>query len=339
MRSFASDNNAKVHYKIFEALQKANEGYEVSYGYDKYTKRTLQLFKNIFGDDSEVFFVYNGTGANVLGLSAITNSFNAIICSSQAHINLDECGAPEKFTGCKIIPIDTPDAKLKVEKFEKILSLKGVEHHSQPKVISITQSTELGTVYTIDELKDITNFAHNNNMFVHMDGARISNAAVSLNKGLKEITKDVGIDVLSFGGTKNGMMFGEAVIFFDKKLSENFKYIRKHGMQLHSKMRYIAAQFEALLTDNLWYENAKHANDMAKYLESKLKEFSKIQITQKVEANAVFAVFPKNIIPLLQEKYFFYVWDELKNEVRLMTSFDTTKDDIDGFINLIKELT
>ncbi|MEZ0537743.1 low specificity L-threonine aldolase [Caldicellulosiruptoraceae bacterium PP1] len=338
MRSFASDNNAKVHPKIFEALLKANEDYEISYGYDKYTKRTIELFKNIFGDDIEIYFVYNGTGANVLGLSAITQSYNAIICSNQAHIYSDECGAPEKFTGCKIIPVDTSDAKIDVKSIEKLLILKGVEHHSQPKVISITQSTELGTVYTIDELFEITQFAHKNQILVHMDGARISNAAVSLNKSLKEITKDIGVDVLSFGGTKNGMMFGEAVIFFNKELAKDFKYIRKHGMQLHSKMRYISAQFEALLADNLWFENAKHANNMAKYLESKLKEIEGIIITQKVEANAVFAIFPKNIIPKLQEKYFFYVWDEEKNEVRLMTSFDTTKEDIDGFIDLIKEL-
>ncbi|KRQ86405.1 Low specificity L-threonine aldolase [Caloramator mitchellensis] len=333
MRSFASDNNARVHPKIMEAIVKANEGDVVSYGDDIYTERAVNKFKEIFGEDIDVYFVYNGTGANVLGLGTITRPYNSIICSSWAHINTDECGAPEKNTGCKIISLPSADAKIQVEDIEKHLHALGVEHHSQPKVISITQSTELGTVYTVDEIKKISDFAHRNNMLVHMDGARIANAAASLNKGLREITRDAGVDVLSFGGTKNGMMFGEAVVFFNKELSKDFKFIRKQSMQLHSKMRYISAQFEALLSDNLWFENAKHANEMAKYLESKVREIKGIEITQKVEANAVFAILPRQTIEKLLKKHFFYIWNEETNEVRWMTSFDTTKEDIDSFVS------
>lgn len=337
MKSFASDNTASVHPKIMESLVNANGGHEKSYGYDIYTERAINKFKDLLGQDIEVYFVYNGTAANILGLNTITNTYSAILTTEWAHINTDECGAPEKNLGCKIISVPTKDGKININDIKKYLHAKGVEHHSQPKVISITQSTELGTVYTKEEITEIADFAHKNDMYLHVDGARIANAAASLNIDIKEFTKDAGVDVLSFGGTKNGLMFGEAVVFFNKNLAKGFKYIRKQSMQLHSKMRYISAQFEALLSDNLWLNNAMHANEMAKYLESKIKEIPFINITQKVEANAIFATLPREIIDRLQEKYYFYVWNEETNEVRWMTSFETTKQEIDEFVDDIKK--
>ncbi|MCX7694770.1 MAG: low specificity L-threonine aldolase [Caloramator sp.] len=338
MKSFASDNTSRVHPKIMESIVNANFDNAKSYGYDEYTLRAEEKFKKLFGEDIDVYFVYNGTAANILGLASITNTYNSIICSEWAHINTDECGAPEKNIGCKIISVPSRDGRIKLEDVKKHLFAVGVEHHSQPKVISITQSTELGTVYTKEEIKEIADFAHNNNMYLHMDGARIANAACFLNLDIKEFTKDAGVDVLSFGGTKNGMMFGEAVIFFNRNLSEGFKYRRKQYMQLHSKMRYISAQFEALLTDDLYIKNARNANDMAKYLEGKLREIPNIIITQRVEANAVFASLPREVIDRLLEKYYFYIWNEDKNEVRWMTSFDTTREEIDEFVEDIKRI-
>jgi threonine aldolase len=251
---------------------------------------------------------------------------------------MDECGAGENFTGCKLITIPTKDGKMNPKQIKPLLHSIGNEHHSQPKVISITQSTELGTVYSIAEIKNLAKFAHKNNMFLHIDGARISNAVATLNTDFKRMITDTDIDVLSFGGTKNGMMFGEAVIFFNKKLSKDFKYIRKQGMQLSSKMRFISAQFLALLSNDLWLKNAQHSNKMAKLLEKELKKIPRIKITQQVQANAVFALIPKKYIPILQKEYFFYVWDEETSEVRLMCSFDTTKNDIKDFIKTVRKI-
>lgn len=271
-----------------------------------------------------------------MGLNAATRSWNSVICAETAHINEDECGAPEKFNGFKLLTVETPDGKLTVDLIQKHMKGFDFEHHSQPKIISITQATELGTVYTPDEIKKLANFAHQHDMFLHMDGARIANAAVSLNVGFKELTKDAGVDILSFGGTKNGMMYGEAIIFLNKKLGQNFKYIRKQGMQLASKMRFISAQFERYLTNDLWFKSAEHANKMAKLLEDKVKKIPQIKITQKVEANGVFAMVPKEIIDDLKQKYFFYDWNESQNEVRWMCSFDTKEEDIITFVELIK---
>jgi threonine aldolase len=285
----------------------------------------------------EVFFVFGGTGANVLGLKAATESHQAIICAETAHINVDECGAPEKFTGCKLLSLSTPDGKIKVEQIKPLLHEVGFEHHVQPRVISVSQATEMGTVYTPKELKALSSFAHDNNMLLHVDGARIANAAVGLNVKLKAITRDAGVDILSFGGAKNGMMYGEAVVFFDKSLAADFKYTRKQGTHLPSKMRFISAQFEALLANDLWRRNAEHANRMAQLLAQKLANIPQITITQKVEANGVFALVPKRYVPLLQKKYFFYVWNEETSEVRFMTSFDTTENDIADFVGLVKK--
>jgi threonine aldolase len=336
-RSFASDNNAGVHPTVMEAIVAANDGHVIAYGDDPHTARAVELFRSHLGRDAEVYFVFGGTGANVLGLKAGTESHHAIICAQTAHINVDECGAPEKFTGCKLLPVASPDGKIKVEQIKPLLHEVGFEHHVQPRVVSISQATEMGTVYTHRELKSLSKFAHDHNMLLHVDGARIANAAASLNVKLKKITKDAGVDVLSFGGAKNGMMYGEAVVFFDQSLAKNFKYTRKQGTHLPSKMRFISAQFEALLSNDLWRQNAQHANGMAQLLARELVKIPQIKLTQKVEANGVFAIVPKRYVPLLQKKYFFYVWNEETSEVRFMASFDTTEEDIADFVALVRK--
>lgn len=335
-RSFASDNNAGVHPEILEAITRANEGHVVAYGDDPYTDHAIRVFKKHFGKQVEVFFVFGGTGANVLGLKAATESYHAVVCAETAHINVDECGAPEKFTGCKLLTVPTPDGKVRAEQVKPFLEHIGFEHHVQARVISISQATEMGTVYTASELKALASFAHKHEMLLHMDGARIANAAVSLSTDFKKITSDVGVDVLSFGGAKNGMMFGEAVVFFDPKLAAGFKYLRKQGTHLPSKMRFISAQFTALLEKDLWRRNAEHSNRMARVLAAELAQIREIKITQKVESNGVFAILPKRYVPILQKKYFFYVWNEATSEVRFMTSFDTTEEDIRDFVGLVK---
>jgi threonine aldolase len=337
-KGFASDNNSGVHPEIMFALSEANGGHVVAYGNDPFTEEAYKRFYQYFGDDIGIYFVFLGTAANVLGLGAVTQSYHSVICAETAHINEDECGAPEKFNGFKLLPVETSDGKITVEGIKKHVKGIGFEHHSQPKVVSITQVTELGTIYTVEEIKAICDYAHENNMYVHMDGARIANAAVSLNKSFREFTRDAGVDILSFGGTKNGMMYGEAIISFNDAIREEFKYLRKQGMQLASKMRFISAQFLRYLSNDLWYSNAKHANDMAKLLASEAGKIPEITITQKVEANGVFAKVPKEIIPELQKEFFFYVWDEDDSVVRWMTSFDTTESDIQLFTEKIKEL-
>jgi threonine aldolase len=338
MKAFASDNYSGVHPEIMEALLNANRDHEGAYGNDTFTTRTHQLFKNIFGEPTEVFFVYNGTGANVLGLSALTRSYNAIICSELAHINVDESTAPEKFLGCKLLGIQTKDGKIYPQQIEEKIQRVGDQHHPQAKVISISQTTEYATVYTVDEVKAISAVAKKHNLYLHMDGARISNAAASLNIDFKSFTKDAGVDILSFGGTKNGMMFGEAIVVFNADLAKELYYLRKQGMQLHSKMRFISAQFEALLSNELWKRNAIHANNMAKKLERGLREIPQVTITQQVDANGVFAILPQAITQAAQDEIFFYVWNEKTNEVRLMCSFDTKEEEIERFINKIKDL-
>jgi threonine aldolase len=335
-RSLASDNNAGVHPEIMAALSSANEGHVVAYGADPYTDQAIKIFKKHFGKHVEVFFVFGGTGANVLGLKAATRPYNAVVCAETAHINVDECGAPEKFTGCKLLSVPTPDGKVRAEQVKPFLEHIGFEHHVQARVISISQATEMGTVYSAAELKALASFAHKNEMLLHMDGARIANAAASLRSDFRRITGDVGVDILSFGGAKNGMMFGEAVVFFNPKLAEGFKYLRKQGTHLPSKMRFISAQFSALLEKDLWRRNAEHANSMARILAAELAQIPRIKLTQKVESNGVFAVVPKKFVPMLQKEYFFYVWNEATSEVRFMTSFDTTEDDIRDFVELVK---
>lgn len=337
-KGFASDNNSGVHPKLFKAMEAANQGHFVGYGDDPFTQKAINVFKERFGENAAVFFVFNGTGANVLSLSTVTQSFHSVICAETAHIQEDECGAPEKFTGCKLLPVEPVEGKLTPEAIKVHLKGFDFEHHSQPKVISISQVTEMGTVYQPGEIKALAELAHKNNMLLHMDGARIANAAISLNMDFKAFTVDCGVDILSFGGTKNGMMMGEAVLFFNKDLTFNTKYIRKQSMQLYSKMRFVGAQFLAYFKNDLWKETAIQANNMAKLLESEIAKIPEIKITHPVDANGIFAIVPRKIIEPLQERFFFYIWDDTLPEVRWMTSFDTTEQEIFEFVGLINEL-
>lgn len=337
-RTFASDNNAGVHPQILSALLRANEGHAAAYGEDPYTASAIAAFRHLFGKAVEVFFVFGGTGANVLGLQAMTRSYQAILCAETAHMYMDECGAPEKITGSQLIPVPTVDGKITVSQMEAHLRRDsfGVQHHVQPRVVSITQSTELGTVYTPQEVRALADFAHRHELLLHMDGARIANAAASLGGDVRSFTVDAGVDVLSFGGTKNGLLFGEAVVFFNTALAKDFVFVRKQGMQLASKMRFLAVQFEALFAQNLWLQNASHANRMAQYLAQQLQGIQHLKITQPVQANAVFVCLSKEHIARIQTRYRFYVWNEKTSEVRWMTSFDTTTKDIDDFVAWVR---
>lgn len=337
-RGFASDNNAGVHPEILKELLVSNEGHVLGYGSDIYTEKAQNIFKEQLGSQTETFFVFTGTAANVLGLSAVTRSWNSIITASSAHLEQDECGAPEKFLGSKVLTVDTADGKINNSLIEKHLHGFDFEHHSQPKVISLTQSTEMGTVYTASEIREIAEFAHSMNLLLHMDGARISNAAVSLGLPFRAFTTDAGVDVLSFGGTKNGMMFGEAICFLRPGLSTDFKYLRKQGMQLASKMRFISAQYIAWFRNDLWKRCAAHSNHMARLLADKLGEFKDLKITRKVESNGIFIIMPEEIARKIQQHYFFYPWNEKISEYRLMTSWDTTEEDIEGFVALLEKL-
>jgi len=337
-RGFASDNNSGVSPEVFRKLSEINNGHVVGYGDDPYTEHAVSLMREHFGPSAYPYFVFTGTAANVLSIATALQPFNSVICAETSHMQEDECGAPERFSGCKLIPVETENGKLKPETVVKHLRGFGFEHHSQPGIISISQSTELGTVYTIEETRQMAELAHSHNMYLHIDGARLSNAAVSLGVSLKELTADAGVDVLSFGGTKNGLMAAESVIFFREEFTRNAKYIRKQSMHLASKMRFVAAQFIAYFENDLWKRNAQHANAMAQKLYQAVKDIRGVKVTQPVEANGVFAVIPENVIPLLQKEYFFYVWDEEVSEVRWMTSFDTAQEDIDGFAKKLHEL-
>jgi threonine aldolase len=331
LRSFASDNNASVHPQILQAIAAANEGHTVAYGDDPHTRSALRKIEEHFGLGTQAFMVFNGTAANVLSFSALTSPYHAVICAQAAHVYVDECGAPEKHTGCKLIPVATENGKLTLEAVKHAYHGIGDQHHVQPRVISITQSTEVGTVYRPQEIKALAKFAHDRDMFLHADGARIANAAAHLGLTLRQATRDLGIDVLSFGGTKNGAMGAEAVVIFDGKLGGDFRFLRKQGMQLSSKMRFISAQFDALLTNDLWLQNAQHSNRMAKALERELKKIPQVRIAYPVEANGVFACIPQPAIRKILQRYFFYIWDEHQSMVRWMCSFDTTEEDVRQF--------
>ena len=337
IRSFASDNNAGVHPEVLQALAAANTGHTVGYGDDVYTERARAKFREHFGD-VDVFFVFNGTAANVLSLQALTRSFQAVLCAEGSHIYTDECGAPEKFTGCKLIPISAPGGKLTVSAVEHHYHGIGDQHHVQPRVISITQASEVGSVYKPEETRALAEFAHAHELLLHLDGARIANAAASLGLTLRQITGDLGVDVLSFGGTKNGLMGAEAVVFFRRELSKDFLFWRKQGMQLASKMRFVSVQLETILTDDLWQRSAAHANNMARLLEAEVRRIPQAKVVYPVEANGVFVQLPKHAIAKIQERYFFYVWNEEENVVRWMCSFDTTEDDIRQFTAFVREV-
>jgi threonine aldolase len=336
-RSFASDNNAGIHPQVLEAIAAANTGHAVGYGDDLYTASAIRKFKQHFGTNTEVFVVFNGTAANCLSLKALTNSHHAVICTAASHINTDECGAPERFTGCKLLALPTEDGKLTVAQVEHAYHGIGDQHHVQPRVISITQATEMGTVYTPAEIKALGKFAHARVMVLHMDGARIAYAAASLGLTLKQITRACGVDVLSFGGTKNGVMGAEAVVFFDKTLARDFLFLRKQGMQLASKMRFISAQLDALLTGDLWLKNAQHSNRMAKLLEKELQRVRNLKIVYPVQANGVFAQIPRQAIEKIRKRYFFYTWNEEESVVRWMCSFDTTEQDVKAFAKFVAQ--
>lgn len=337
MKAFASDNYSGVHPEIMRALGDCNLDHQISYGDDKYTGECIELFRSLLGN-VDVHFTFNGTGANVVALKTCLLPFQAVICADTAHINVDECGAPVQSTGSTIIPVKTSNGKLTPELIKPFLSVRGNVHHVQPKLISISQSTELGTIYSLKELNELCDFAHKNDMYVHLDGARISNAVASLGVGLKEATVDCGIDIMSFGGTKNGLMFGEAVLIFNDNLKTSAPYFHKQTSQLFSKNRYIAAQFIALLKNDLWKTMAEHSNTMARLLESELRKIAEITITQNVDANGVFVILPREITPTLQEKYPFYVWNNETNECRLMCSFDTTAEEIQEFASFTASL-
>ena len=336
MRSFASDNNSGVHPLVMEALNRANIDHSLGYGDDKWTEEAVAKIKETFTPNCVPLFVFNGTGSNVVALQLMTRPYHSIFCAETAHIYVDECGSPVKMTGCQIRPIATPDGKLTPELMQSYLHGFGDQHHSQPRALYISQCTELGTIYTPEELKRLTDFAHLNGMYVHMDGARLSNAVAYLGCDPRDITSRVGIDVLSFGGTKNGMMFGEAVVFFNPEVAKEVQYIRKQLMQLHSKTRFIAAQFSAVLKHDLWLKTAGHANRMARMLANEAAKIPGIRITQEVQGNEVFAIIPRDKITKLQSECFFYIWDENASEVRWVCSFDTTESDIIEFVNLLR---
>jgi threonine aldolase len=336
-RGFGSDNHAGVLPEVLGAIQAANSGHAVSYGGDEWTARTEDLFRAHFGDQARSALVFNGTGANVVALQAVLRSYETAICAHTAHLNVDECGAPERVAGIKLLPIETADGKLTPALVEPRLVRFGDEHAVQPRIVSITQSTELGTVYTPDEIQTLADQAHDHGMLLHVDGARLANAAAALDAPLRAITTDVGVDVLSFGGTKNGLLLGEAVVFLRAGLGDEVAFLRKQSMQLASKMRYIAAQFEALLGDDLWLRTAAHANSMARRLASAVATIEGVEITQRVEANAVFARVPPGAAAALQERWRFYVWDENTGEVRWMCSWDTTAEDVDEFAADVRE--
>ncbi len=314
---FASDNHVGAHPLILEAIINCNNGEVPSYGDDKYTQKAIKLIQEVFESNAGVFFTVNGTAANVLSLASCCNSYHAVLCSSSAHIHTDECGALERFVGCKILAIETEDGKLTPQHVETYLLRKGNVHHNQPIVISISQPTEWGTVYTAEEIKELCIYAHKNDMYLHVDGARIANATVSLALPISQIITNAGVDIISFGGTKNGMLFGEAVVVLNKKLLPSMPFIQKQSMQLISKMRYIGAQFIAYFTDDLWLKNAHHANQMTRLMEKLLLDLPQITIAQKVQVNSIFAFIPHTLFYPLQECAHFYQWEigNNKNEI------------------------
>jgi threonine aldolase len=334
-RTFASDNWAGVHPDVLAEIVAANEGHAPSYGVDSVTERADRLFRRHFGGEAEVYFTFNGTGANVVGLQSLLRPFEAVICASGAHINVDECGAPEHAIGCKLIGVETPDGKLTPELADTATTGVGDEHHVQPKVVSITQASELGTCYTVEEIAALAEWAHGRGMYLHLDGARLANAAAHFDLELGAFGAPTGVDVLSFGGTKNGAMGAEAVVVFRPASETSLPFIRKQSMQLASKMRFVAAQFVALLSGDLWKRNARHANEMAVRLAGRVADIHGVEVVQAVEANGVFAALPGAVARELQREFPFHVWDEASGVVRWMCAFDTTEDDVDRFADAV----
>ena len=336
-RSFASDNAAGVHPDVMAAIQTANAGHALAYGSDAWTARAIDRFRELFGRDVDVLFTFGGTGANIVGLQCLLAPWHAVICPASSHINTDECGSPERFTGSKLIDVPTADGKLRPEQVTDHLHGLRDEHHVQPHVVAITQSTENGTLYSADEVAALADVAHANGLLVHLDGARIGNATAALGGDVRSFTVDAGVDVLSFGGTKAGAMYGEAVVFLTPGLADGARFVRKQAAQLPSKMRYVAAQFEALLTDDLWIRNGRHANEMAARLADRVEAVDGVKLLRRPEVNSVFASLPRPAIDALQAWSFFWDWDVAADEVRWMTSYDTTDEDLDRFVAGVRE--
>lgn len=332
MKGFASDNYAGAHPEVLAAIADANDGHAIPYGADPWTARADELLREHFGEQAVSYLVFNGSAANVLSLRALCRPWESVICAAQAHINVDEGGAAERIAGVKLQDVPTPDAKLTPALVAPLIVRRRDEHAVQQRVVSITQSTELGTRYSVDELRALADFAHEEGLVVHVDGARLANAAAALGVSLGAVTTDAGVDVVSFGGTKNGLLLGEAVVFLSSELAdEGFKYLRKQTLQLASKGRFIAAQFIALLEGDLWRRNAAHANAMAARLAEALLDVPGVMLTQPVEANAIFALLPEGVAEQLQRDWAFYTWDEQTGEVRLVCSWDTTGGEVDAF--------
>ena len=339
-RGFASDNHAGAHPAVLEAIAAANRGHAPSYGADEWTARAEATLERHFGAGSRAFFVFNGTGANIAALDVLTRPHEAVICAETAHLNVDECGAPERLTGAKLLTVATEHGKLVPDDVRRWEGRRGDEHHVQPRVVSITQASELGTVYTLEQTRAIADAAHELGMLVHLDGARLANAAAALDAPLRALSTDAGVDVVSFGGTKNGMLLGDAVVFTRAELARGFEFTRKQLGQLASKMRFIAVQFEALLEGDLWLESARHANAMARRLADAVSGLEGIELTHPVEANGVFAVLERPAIDRLLAELPgtlpFYVWDERRDEVRWMCSWDTTAEEVDSFADAVE---
>ena len=336
-RGFGSDNHSGISPEIMEAIASANVEHALAYGDDEYCRRTEQLFQDTFGPQARVYFVFNGTGANVLNIDAMCRSHHAVVCAETAHINVDECGAPQRIVGCRLLTVPTPDGKLTPQLVKTQLHGFGFEHHSQPRAISITQPTELGTLYSLDEIRALANLAHTHNMYLHLDGARLANAAVALGCSFRQMTTDCGVDCFSFGGTKNGLLMGESAVILNPQLDVDLKYRRKQMAQLCSKMRFMAVQFEAYLTTGVWQRNAAHSNHMAQLLHNALLSIPQAKIMYPVQANSVFVKLPNKVWNALLNDYFFYLWDKEQDVVRWMCSFDTTEDDINNLIQALKQ--
>lgn len=338
MRSFGSDNNSGVHPLLLQAMIDANKDHAIGYGDDDWTREAEKAVKKLIGkEDIESFFIFNGTGANVIALQACTLPFHHIVCPSTAHIAVDECGAPTRFTGCALKEITTSDGKLTPGLVSPLLHGFGVEHHSQPKVIAISQTTEMGTAYTPREIKLLADLAHEHDMYLFVDGTRMANASAFLNVSVKEMTVDCGVDIFTFGGTKNGLMMGEVLVPLRKELAENLKYYRKQTTQLYSKMRFISAQFIPYFNEGVWLDNAKRSNVSAQKLAAGMREAG-VKLTQEVQSNAVFFILSEEKTDKLRERYFFYDWDAARNERRLVCSWDTTDEDIAGFISYLQSI-
>lgn len=339
-KGFGSDNHSGVHPQVLAAIEAANVGHAHAYGDDPWTRRATELFIERLGPAADVAFVFNGTGANVISLASACRPWESVICARTAHINCDECAAPEHIAGVKLVPLDTPDGKLTPQIVAPALTGFGFEHAAQPKVISISQVSEYGTVYSVEEVRALAELAHEHGMLLHMDGARIANAAVALDVPLRAFTADAGVDLLSFGGTKNGMLAGEAVVLLGEGRAEQLPYVRKQSAQLSSKMRFVAAQFIAMYDGDLWHRCASHANEMASRL-ARGASGAGVSVTQHPQANEVFALVARQTASQLAERFHFYVWDERPGadevEVRWVTSWDTTPAEVDALVDALRD--